>query len=120
MDDYLDEYGSEDRMVTLHFGTKEAEMSTNQVSTTNIALIFGLNAGTVWLQDRIGSRIYIPDASGTFDLMRHSSVVHGVKSQWGSFIGNTAPQLCSYSMPSSSSSIVTSKITTPVNSIISC
>lgn len=106
MDDYLDEYGSEDRTVTLHFGTKEAEMSTDQITTTNIALIFGLDAGTVWLQDRIGSRIYIPDASGTFDLTRHSSVVHGVKVNGVPSSATPLPNSAA-SAPLTSSSIVT-------------
>ena len=53
-------------------------MGVEQINTTNIALVFSLDAATVWLQDQIVNRIYTPDARGSFDLARHSSNVHGV------------------------------------------
>ena len=76
-DDYND-FDPGVRIISLHFSTKQVEINVDQINTANLALIFSVNAATVWLQDRIGNKIYIPDSSGNFDIARHSSNVHGV------------------------------------------
>lgn len=72
--DFEDDFDPIDsRTLILQFGAKRGANQHN-----NIALIFSLNASTVWLQDQIGSRIYIPDARKRFDPTGHSSNVYEV------------------------------------------
>jgi hypothetical protein len=103
-----------DRTITLHFGDKRVEVDVGQVTTASLGLIFNLDASTVWLQDRIGNRIYIPDADGNFDLMRYSSSVHGVTVNGVVAVPSTTNASQSQShTPSTASSSVTA---TPVTS----
>ena len=116
--DYEDDFSAGSQTVTLHFGTKEVEMSVEQITTTSIALVFSLDAATVWLQDHIGSSIYIPDDEGRFEgLSRHSSNVHGVTVNGvNSQHGSTTPQPQNASTPNSSvtvSSVSTSALRPP-------
>ena len=50
-DDYNDDFDPGVRIISLHFGTKQVEMNVDQINTANLALIFSVDAATVWLQD---------------------------------------------------------------------
>lgn len=64
--------------ITLARESREVEINVSQVTASAIALIFNLNPDTVWLQETIGSRIYIPNESGSFALDA-SAIAYGVR-----------------------------------------
>ena len=64
--------------ITLTHESREVEMNVSQVTASAIALIFNLNPDTVWLQETIGSRIYISNECGSFDLDT-SAIAYGVR-----------------------------------------
>lgn len=76
MESYQDESGA--ATVTLTHDGKEVEVASSQVTNATIALIFHLNPDTIWLQESFGSRIYIPDDDGSFNL-QSSSIVYGLR-----------------------------------------
>ena len=67
-----------DSTVRLTYERKDIDMDIDQITTTSIALIFHLNPDTIWLQDTIGTRIYIPNDDGSFQL-GSSSIAYGCK-----------------------------------------
>ena len=59
--DYEDDFDSITSLSHPTIRCKACRHGHGAINTTNIAHIF-LDAATVWLQDRISSQIYIPDA----------------------------------------------------------
>ena len=68
----------DDSTVRLTYERKDIDMNVDQITTTSIALIFHLNPDAIWLQDTIGTRIYIPNDDGSFQLGT-SSIAYGCK-----------------------------------------
>ena len=61
--DYEDDFDSiNSQTVTLQFSAKHVDMDMEQSTQPIIIAHIFLDAATVWLQDRISSQIYIPDA----------------------------------------------------------
>ena len=66
---------------------KTVEMDLKQINTSTLGMIFSLKPGTIWLQNAMNSRIFLPEDNGNFsDLTNDSSVnyygltVNGVQS----------------------------------------
>ena len=66
--DDIESDGKHVHTVLMKYGEQEREIPFDQINTTNIGLVFSLNPSTVWVQDGYGSRIFIPNESGIFQL----------------------------------------------------
>ena len=56
---------------------KTVEMDPKQINTSMLGMIFSLKPGTIWLQNVMNSRIFLPEDSGDFPgLTNDSSAIY--------------------------------------------
>lgn len=70
---------SHDQTVDLTMDGKSVELSVQQISTSSLARIFAISPDSIWLQQTIGNKIYLPNEDGSFcDILGDRNSIYGL------------------------------------------
>ena len=109
---------SHERTIELSMDGKSVEMNVQQITTASLARIFSVSPDSIWLQQTIGNKTYLPNEDGTFCGILgdrnsiYGLVVHGlaIRSQNNtSSLALTAPSASSRDTPPVFKSVMAKK-----------